>query len=558
MSRLKIAKNDIALDLFPGTSFQIDMKSPVYFGDRTPDAIPNFKAYQIRIPDTSKNRLILEKPEALDNGEELYSSTNWAIYFDDKLFATGSAKVTEARLETGYDFQFIGGLAGNLSTLKGKKMIDFEYGGDISFVGDANVWAGTAKAGASLFSHLFPPVYMQGGVFSYINDFDTSTGFYAMDNGSTPVPMFKIRWIFDKLLEEVGYNVKGAFHTGDYAAELEYLLLFNNASIDRDDANMGGSPISPKLHMPDVKVTEFINNVLMLFCMTPFINERSKTLIIKANKDLLNAQREDWTTKVDRLYNIARRITTPEKFNYTIPDENTQSSWFEPPSPYLGDTRYPTTSDLESAIGGASYVNHRIVTSMEAYYRTTGDNGTSLIWEPFHMVLDPYNESGETELNINAGTLFMRPRDTTEATAWHLTPQWNGGIKYPGQGVDMIDKIALLFWRGDHDDLNGDPRPIASNNIYDTEENAISGANYSLLWNRSNGLYETWWKDWIDTLNSSKTIKYNVRLNATDLENLDMSKKYLIGQHEHFIKRLQVTLTTKEIKTATVEMMIIQ
>jgi hypothetical protein len=39
---------------------------------------------------------------------------------------------------------------------------------------------------------------------------------------------------------------------------------------------------------------------------------------------------------------------------------------------------------------------------------------------------------------------------------------------------------------------------------------------------------------------------------------MDMSKKYLIGQHEHFIKRLQVTLTTKEIKTATVEMMIIQ
>jgi hypothetical protein len=557
MSRLKIARNENALDLFPSTSFQIDLKSPVYFGDRTPDAIPNFKAYQIRIPDTPKNRLILEKPEALDNADDLHTSSGWTIYYDDKLFATGEAKVTEARLETGYDFQFIGGLAGNLSTLKGKKLNQFEYGGNISYVGDTNVWAGIAKAGAAFFSHLFPPIYM-GSPFAYLNNFDASTGFYDMEPASTPVPMVKIRWIFDQLFEAVGYDVKGAFHSGDYAAELEYLLLFNNASMDQEDGVMASSPITPKYHMPDVKVTELINNVLALFCMTPFLDERKKTVTIKANKDLLNAQRIDWTGKTDRLYNIARRITAPEKYNYLEIDESLRGTYFNPPSPYLGETRYPTTGDLETAIGGASYVNHRIITSFETYYRTTGDNGTSLIWEPFHQVLEPYNEDGETELLINAGTLFMRPRDTTEATTWHLTPHWGGGVKHPSTGIDMIDKIALLFWRGDHDDLNGDPRPIASNNIYDTEENAISGANYSLLWNRSNGLYETWWKDWIDTLNSSKTIKYNVRLNATDLENLDMSKKYLIGQHEHFIKRLQVTLTTKEIKTATVEMMIIQ
>jgi hypothetical protein len=561
MSRLRIEKDGTALDLYPGTAFQIDMRSPVYMGDRSPESIPNIKTYQIRVPDTPKNRLLLDKPDALDNADDLHDEAGWHVYFDDKLFLSGRAKVTEARLENGYDFQFIGGLAGNLADLKSQYLNEMDLGGDVSFVGTANVWASATMNGATLtsISHLFPPIWIGGTPWDFVNNFDTVTDLYDMASISTPVPMFKVRWILDQLLASVGFDVKGAFHSGAYASELELLLLFNNASMDRDDTNLGGSPITPKNHMPKVLASSLINNVTALFCMTPFLDERTKTLTIKANKDLLNAQRLDWSQKVERLFNVERRISAPDKLSYLDKiDETSQKEWFNPPSPYLGDTRYPTTSDLESGIGAASYVNHRIVTSMETYYRTTGDNGTSLIWEPFHQVLDPYNETGTNELSINAGTLYMRPRDTTESTSWHLTPQWKDGIKHPTTDVDIIDKIALLFWRGKHDDLSGDPRPIASNNIYDTEENAISGADHSLLWNRDNGLYTKWWKPWLDILNTSKAIKYNVRLNSTDLEQLDFSKKYLVNNHEHFLKRLQVTLTTNEIKTATVQMMIIQ
>lgn len=128
MSRLKISKAGNALDLDENTSIQLDMRSPLYFGDRPNDILPNVKAYRFTIPSTPHNRILLNRPELLDNYDDFLAEDGWLIQYDGKLIERGRLEVEEAENEGGdYEATFIGGIAGKLYDLKETDISEYDY-----------------------------------------------------------------------------------------------------------------------------------------------------------------------------------------------------------------------------------------------------------------------------------------------------------------------------------------------------------------------------------------------------------------------------------------------
>ena len=552
------------LDLYPKLQFQIEIKSPIYFGSRSSsDQIPNVKTYQLRIPDSAHNRLILDRPDSLDNPEDLHESTDWYIYFERKLIFQGTAKVTKARKHSGYDFQFIGGLAGSLSKLKSKKLNEYTYGGERTFTGGIVQHASATAAFPQNYDYLFPPVYLGANHdtgFDYINNWDNSS-YKGIDSGaliSTFIPCLKVKYILTHLLSESELTLDGIFNVGDHATELSNLILFNTVAhdiVDTDPPSYGPDIINLSKHVPEIKASIFINNICMLFCASPFLDLKNNKLHIKANKDLLNQAATDWTNKTLRYYSILRRLDIPDGFEYLELSAKATEAWNKLPDAVDFKT-VATVSHLETNIlKFDTEKDYNYVTSQNTYYKKQKNaTETAIEWVPFHQILDPYNENAENPLLLNIGTLQMNPRDTNETTTWFNSPLWFESIKHPKFTGSKLNKLCLLFSRGLQSPLSGNDRPLFSNNVFDDSDTQISGANLSLLWNGTNGLYETWWKDWLSKIESSKPVEFSLLLNATDLEQLDLSNKYRIGQHDHFIKKLQITITANEIKPVIAEM----
>ena len=109
--------SDKYLHLEPGTSFQIDMSSPIYFGDSNPSFLPGIKSYKLSVPNDAHNRLILGRPDQLDNPDDFLQEDGWVVKFDGWVLFEGRIEVEDTAKDQDFQITFIGGLAGNLNNL---------------------------------------------------------------------------------------------------------------------------------------------------------------------------------------------------------------------------------------------------------------------------------------------------------------------------------------------------------------------------------------------------------------------------------------------------------
>ena len=580
--KLRVEVNGNNLSLFEDMQLQLDMESPVYFGDRQGDAIPNIKAYSFLIPNSSANRIALDRPELLDNPNDLIKVDDCRIYFESNLILVGIGKVTNAPKSAAYTFQFLGGLAGNLSTFKDQFITELDYDGDRSLGADEAAVLAHAKLTAQDFSsydYTFPMIKIAetaGSEYEYINHYYNDAYFKmetiaTVDTYSTLVPCPKLHYVLDHIFSSVGYTLAGVFDDHPHKDELLSLIIFNIQSLDftttenPDVTNFTlATELNIKNHLPQVTVDSFIKAVCFTFCWTPFISPQLKIISIKDNKRLLDQKTSiDWSKKVNPEYNKERKnteIISVLCYNHSSDDDlELPSSLDGVGEVFFVDTLADLPTDLTTnEVGRVYYVN-----SLNHYYDFIGIRPPDI--ELFNLRAQVFrcNEDNPVQsIELNTDTLYMINKSVNDLILGQV-PFNPGSILLPQfytklisrlyEDVKALKDLPLLFYRGLVEDANTDEYPMANNSNYDLDENDTY--DLSLLINGEKGIYKTWWEAWLTAVKNMSPVTYNTRVTSNDLEQLDFSKKIRIDKHEYFIRRIRITLTPNEIKPATIDYM---
>jgi len=577
--RLAIKVGEEFVDLLPDTALQLDMNSPLYFGDRDPDILPGTKAYSVNIPLTSGNRRRLKRPDLLDNYDDFVKNETCIIFYDNEQILEGIANIVESHSADYCELQFIGGLSGNLANLKTKKLNELTMGGDRDIgpnQADVITHANDVVANPDNYDYVFPTVYIDdiANSYDYINHYDDNTFFKyksisSVDTYSTLVPFPKVKYVLEQIFLEEGYRLKGIFDYHEHSIELGNIILYNNYTLD--DQTVFTDPVIPsdtefvtfinlQNHVPETNINTFLKQVANTFGWAIIIKTKTKDVFIVPYNDILSASTViNWTNKVENTFlKKAKLDSPPTKFGYA----HTEEYFLPTVDNYPRDLdywRYNYQGEVErvpdlifSLIGP---VDVYYVQAINTYFRFEAFSPPE--WYYCFKEIASYGE-GINAFLADSKTLFMRSNPTVDLSLdpyKKLVPFTFDEIISPLiTESDKIKETTFLFWRGlQFAATTSDYYPFASNHVYRAGQFKISDANVSLLWIGEYGLYNVWWKNWHTFLQNTRTVIYNTRLTPGDLTNLDWSKKVRIEKHDYFVKRIQITLTTTDIKPAIVE-----
>lgn len=288
-----------------------------------------------------------------------------------------------------------------------------------------------------------------------------------------------------------------------FVTVLEYILAqadYTHTGIFKTDSEMRELTIystfeaiyANKMCVPDVTAEEFIQQVCEVFCLSLFIDFDRKDLLFLANTDILAGilpyegyQEPNWNEKAWLDQEILSKKT-----NYKL--------------------QYPEAENLDN-FSLPTFITQAQLTKEEIIETKAS---TLKIGEIDKLLLYDQNLAQYALVGQQAED---RRKGNSDSDI--------------GIGSNNALPIKLLFWRGLIEDV---PTATASG-----EE-----GNYSMEWTGAKGLYEIWWKDYINFLQFSKAGKFKVLLNLNDLRLLT-KRPYTRIRYEngiYLIKSVRVTI----------------
>jgi hypothetical protein len=186
--------------------------------------------------------------------------------------------------------------------------------------------------------------------------------------------------------------------------------------------------------------------------------------------------------------------------------------------------------------------------------------GQNKVWQLLSEGLEDHvndEQSQSIQLNDLASTLFQKKAQllyTSPSNTFYVdikTLQTNSDCWFYYK-ASKSHKIRLLFYRGLTDceyrtSPDGAPSvgkyPMADYHNYDPS-NAENG-QYSLAFNSKKGLYDVWWKDWIEFLIVSKEVRLSMNLGITDILGLDFLKKVQLNNSLFYFDEIEFSITDK-------------
>ncbi len=108
-------------------------------------------------------------------------------------------------------------------------------------------------------------------------------------------PCFQLKFIFEKLVDEIGYNL--IYTTNIWNAIRSSIYLFTNVALDKQldllselvPFNIYGEVIDFKFFMPDWTIREFFDSFRIINGISLEFNDLQKTLTVKSFKDIINS-----------------------------------------------------------------------------------------------------------------------------------------------------------------------------------------------------------------------------------------------------------------------------
>ncbi len=532
-----ITVNSQPLDLPDKLSITLNRKNPLFNteGDYS---------FPFKIPYTLNNARILSFINRIEANNDQYQVFSGELKWDGILYFSGSLKVKNANNDS---FELI--LYSNEGDLNFKiknlnlKQIDF---GDLEFDDKTDALIYMALAQDKYYpdrpccfpqiqnkEYFDPPTEDEDQMFfnRYVNGIIYETT--PLGNKNLIVPMLFVRYVFEKIFDQLGYFLEDSLFTSD--ADFNKLALFNSlcANDILDEFTYSFEHIYFNLHVPDVTLGDFFKAVSSFFNSYYFVNNKSKTVKLIPAKDILSdTQIIDFSKNVlsinfeaeDQIigYTLSLSMDGGDKSFETLSqnEENdlkslkgavkSVSDLPEFPIAEIGEYRYVIDIDMTKGMSPQKIwidgiVFNRIVFSKFLYLYA------------------------KSEISIGMSSLYSANFDEFACVCSNTFADYKDiGIRMFYAAYNSIDHPHYMY---------------AKNRT----------TNNGMFFNQPNNSFMKYWKDWIYFRMKSKPVKIIRQMSFLELSTFDFSKKYRINGINYLISEIQVSINGDQIMPATIK-----
>ena len=381
-----------------------------------------------------------------------------------------------------------------------------------------------------------------------------------------------LSYIVEQFFSTYGINLHSNVIYSD--SELIKLVLLNFIKTNSTQFNLDppNNTFYLKNHIAKIDLQELltgINSMIGQAYFFDFTKRNVKSVFLKSL--LLPGNYYDWTDKVlskkEKKYSHGESgFFLFQKFENDEAINNKQSA-YDYQDNLTADYTVDSFEDLPASPSEGEMAYVKAEDAWYIYSKLPGKVGV-LTWRFITWDFFGYKTmQGKTDKPNTLTTTGMCWYDREEPVNADYDPGRTDNIwMIPQVGLKVIDdwptwrlsnvKARTVFYRGK---VNGKddqgywdvPYPFGTSGNKDPQGNTIG--TLQLKWKGANGLYKTYWKEWLQFINQTTAYTFEILLSLTDLINIDLTKQIKIGNNFYLIKNITVDLPVK--KAATVEML---
>ncbi len=324
-------------------------------------------------------------------------------------------------------------------------------------------------------------------------------------------------------------------------SEIDSLIMYQNFALDELQSNgyNGYKKIFEiRQIVPDIDLRDFLLAINQMFCLIIYKNRTTGKYYLKALKDVVkDTRRKDWNkyckNKKDPgkeyLFEDGIRLT----MNYDSADDLTDTRQLGFDERELKES----VNDVQDLPIIGNVANEiRLVEGVQKYYQVQEDLTT---WLYYSDNFYDY-KVGDEKININtdASTMHMSVHESDKGDFEWLIPESDqpGSSNEFGIGINNYG-LKLLFFRGMYKTSDDYDYPLASSDIFDYAGNTI--ANYRLIWDSPEGLFNVWWRDWYNVLNDSEKTQTYFNIEFSELLNFDFTEKVTFNDQTFYVDEIE-------------------
>jgi hypothetical protein len=432
---------------------------------------------------------------------------------------------------------------------------------------------------------------LQGVIPGYLNFMNE---FYAagwvnfidvrfLDHTSSPgkfiVPFPYLVEVINKAIATMGYEAGENFLMNDDELKTLCIVTMNTADTGYGGLQTETDPLVVRIseHLPDISVYDLFLNIAKWFNVA-VLHGKGRTIKIRKNIDILNESHVvDWSGGITKksvgydkkAYNYHLNVTDDDWWSEKVKQEGVES-FDRLPTVYATASLPPAWS-----VGRINVVCY--VGEQQAYYITAFEEN-NLVWKQYTMQdTDLKVEPGyddEEEISCDAGYMINHYGFYmgSDSSFFHSQGQPNPYFEFPRcsiKGNALLHAISfdaeyhknqlkLMFFRGfkpftPHPVANGHYLPHGSASDKYLGE-PVPGVKYSLAWAGDNGIYNRFWKDWIQWLNTTaRPMSIYKQLTPLQLSNVVWDVKYKMDDVIAFIKEIRVDIGMHSMSAAEID-----
>lgn len=382
---------------------------------------------------------------------------------------------------------------------------------------------------------------------------------------NTLIPFPYLVYVLKAIALAFGKTLEGTFI---YHPEIKKLTIDNTYALDeiRIDAqsqlqgNLLAEKINLKNHVPNITIREFLNALIVKFNVA--INITPNKLSINFKQDILNALEDsDYSDIVENNWTIEPFIKTDtEGVTFTdVIDEN-DTAVVDLAKRVLLDSEIKGTANYQSGFPATPQDGDIYFEVWQNQYFKANNNNYSIA--PGIAVAGTYKVGrGDEKKESKISTLLMLKNITNVQefpiiATYGLIPntllKGNSPVEEYGIGSDNDFPLRLLFYRGlQPNNSNGDTYPLGTNDIYNAiSDTAGAIGSLSMQWGNTYGIYNTYHKNWLDTVNKAKAIELSLAITPLEWSRFDFFKPKRIINQSVIIEKITFTIAANGIRKA--------
>ena len=509
---LQIKINNIGLDLFADTALQFELNNPAYFGSDS-DLLAASLVFSFDLPLSANNRVLLRQPQMIGSTEPFLENENCTIEYDFLLLFVGKITLTAAQ-KTACTVSIV---IDALVEMKEKTLQEIALPTTYSLLQGSTTPNEFAKKTIQEYQNpkkypiVFFPIYntlnapentpnsdIYISLKEWQNYYDTDFGNFIEKNtidterslnfGSV-TPFLKLYHVLEAIFATFGLRLDNNFQTD---TELLNLVLYSFFNIIHPTTAEWKTTIDLRSLLNDQTCAEFLKQLIRTFCLGLFPNPQNGSVEILPLKNILNAPTaHDWTHKELIGYQKTKPNTAPTSLGYKtdIASFQREALFIYKGIFLLNISNYEKFKTGKQ--GGAAF-EADIFTTKDGFSPTIRQRQDDLIQSPIAAIKPP-----EADNRLPQFLYFFRG----------------------------------IFQRKDKDGIVSN-FPLGSShhfyNAFPTAPTSRKIGNYSLDFVGENGIFDTFWKDWLTFLENKKEIKTTFLLSITDIKNFNFKLQLLI------------------------------